>query len=78
MKRIFVSITLLICLVAVAMAANGSAGKGIKWDLKKGVLTISGNGPMKNFCKDRPWIASNVEKLIVEEGITHIGDNICK
>lgn len=77
MKRLVVSITLLICFVAVLMASNGNAGKGIKWELKKGVLTISGNGPMKNFGKDLPWIASNVEKLIVEEGITHLGNNLC-
>ncbi len=78
MKRILVSITLLICFAASAIAANGSAGKGVKWNLKKGVLTISGNGSMKNFGKERPWIASNVEKLIVEEGITSIGDNLCR
>lgn len=78
MKRLAVSITLLICFVAAALASNGSAGKGVKWELKNGVLTISGNGPMKNFGKDRPWIPVNVEKLIVEEGITHIGDNLCR
>ncbi|MDE6480493.1 MAG: leucine-rich repeat protein [Muribaculaceae bacterium] len=78
MKRLGVSITLLICFVTALMAANGSAGKGIKWELKKGVLTISGNGPMKNYGKDRPWIASNVEKLVVEEGVTSIGDNLCR
>lgn len=77
MKRLAVSITLLICLVAAALASNGSAGKGIKWELKKGVLTISGNGPMKNFGKDRPWMPTNVEKLVVEEGVTHIGNNLC-
>lgn len=78
MKRLAVSITLLICFVTALMAANGSAGKGIKWELKKGVLTISGNGPMKNFRKERPWIAENVEKLVVEEGVTTIGDNLCR
>lgn len=77
MKRLAVSITLLICFVAAVMAANGNAGKGIKWNLKKGVLTISGNGPMKNFGKDRPWIPENVEKLVVEEGVTHVGNNLC-
>lgn len=78
MKRLCVSITLLICFVATLIGANGSAGKGIKWELKKGVLTISGNGPMKNFGKDRPWYPMNVEQLIVEEGVTSIGDNICR
>ncbi|MDE6548928.1 MAG: leucine-rich repeat protein [Muribaculaceae bacterium] len=77
MKRLAVSITLLICFVTALMAANGSAGKGIKWELKKGVLTISGNGPMKNFGKDRPWYHPDVKKLVVEEGVTSIGDNLC-
>lgn len=78
MKRIFVSLSLLICFVTAVSASNGNAGKGIKWDLTKGVLTISGKGEMKNFGKERPWIASNVEKLIVEDGITNIGDNLCR
>lgn len=77
MKRLAVSFTLLICFMAVAFASNGSAGKGIKWEFKNGVLTISGNGAMKNFGKDRPWYHPNVEKLIVEEGITHVGDYLC-
>ena len=59
-------------------ASNGSAGKGIKWELKNGVLTISGNGAMKDFSTDRPWIPGEVEKLVVEEGITHIGTNLCR
>ena len=77
MKRLTVSITLLICFVAAAMAANGNAGKDVKWDLTNRVLTISGTGPMKDFSKDRPWYHPNVEKLIVEEGVTSIGDNLC-
>ncbi len=78
MKRLIVSITLLICFVTPLLSANGSAGKGVMWELKKGVLTISGNGPMKDFGKDRPWIPENVEKLIVEEGVTRIGNNLCR
>lgn len=58
--------------------SSGGAGKGIKWRLDKGVLTISGSGEMKNFGKDRPWISSTVEKLVVEEGITYIGANLCR
>lgn len=77
MKRLAVSITLLICFVAATLASNGSAGNGIKWNFTDGVLTISGNGPMKDFSKDRPWYHQNVEKLVVEEGITHIGSNLC-
>lgn len=78
MKRLVVSITLLLCLAAISLASNGSAGKGIKWEFKNGILTISGIGPIKNFGKERPWIPEYVEKLVVEEGITHIGNNLCR
>lgn len=52
----------MLCSVCASAASGGSAGKGIKWTLDKGVLTISGTGPMKNFGKDRPWIPSFVKK----------------
>ena len=78
MKRLAVSITLFLCLVVAAFASNGSAGKGLKWDYKDGILTISGKGSMKDFGKDRPWIPSKVYQLNVDEGITHIGANLCR
>lgn len=77
MKRLTVSITLLFCFVVVAIASNGSAGKNVKWELKNGILTISGSGEMKNFGKEQPWHPDFVKELIVEEGITNIGDNLC-
>ncbi len=77
MKRLLVSITLLTCFVAAMIAANGRDGKGMKWELQKGGLTISGNGPMKSFGKDRPWYHLDVKTLIVEEGVTSIGDYLC-
>lgn len=79
MKRLAsTTLALLFCCLVTFAASNGGAGKGIKWILDKGVLTISGTGAMKNFGKDRPWIPSTIDKLIVEEGITHIGDNLCR
>ena len=33
---------------------------------------------MKDFGTDRPWIPEEVEKLIVEEGITHVSSNLCR
>lgn len=79
MKRLATTaLTLLFCFISVLAASNGSAGKGIKWHLDKGVLTISGKGEMKNFGKDRPWIPSTVTELVIEEGITHMGDNLCR
>ncbi len=67
-----------LCSLSASAVSSGSAGKGIKWILDKGVLTISGTGPMKDFGKDRPWIPSFVKKLVVEEGVTHISNNLCR
>lgn len=78
MKR-FLSILLLVALCTTAVfAASGRAGKNAKWILKDGVLTITGTGPMKNFSKDRPFREDLVRKLVIEEGITTIGNNICR
>lgn len=78
MKRLFVSIILLFCFISIAFPSNGGAGKNAKWEFNNGTLTISGSGPIKNFGKERPWIPEYVEKLVVEEGITDIGNNLCR
>ncbi len=75
MKRFF-SLTLIFFLaVAAAMAAGGGAGKNVKWNLKDGVLTFTGSGPMKNFGKDRPFREDLVRQVVIGEGITSVGNN---
>lgn len=79
MIKIFISIALCaICAAGAFAAATGNAGKNIKWKLDKGTLTFTGIGPMKNFGKDRPWHTDLVEKIIVEEGVTSIGNNMAR
>lgn len=78
MKRIFtLSLIIAICSAAV-WAASGKAGKNVRWELNDGVLTITGSGPMKNFGKDRPFREDRIKKLVVGEGITTIGNNLCR
>ena len=60
-------------------AKSGECGKDAKWNLDdNGLLTISGSGAMKNYKKesDVPWAASvlNIKRVVVNEGITSIGD----
>ena len=56
-------------------------GGNMQWtlDTDTGVLTISGSGEMRNFTNDyhNPWYwrRDYVKKIIVEDGVTNIGDN---
>ena len=45
---------------------------GFSWSLDENTLTISGSGVFS--ATDVPWEASSVQKVILEEGITGIGD----
>ncbi len=65
-------------------AYSGQCGDNAFWSLENGVLTISGTGAMWDYYYDTeptPWDYSHTfdvtppfQKVIVEEGITHIGD----
>ena len=49
----------------------------ISWEITDGVLTLYGTGPMDDYASasDSPWYSrrSEVTKVIVNDGITHIG-----
>ena len=57
---------------------SGTCGENAVWTLAEdGTLTVSGSGDMKNYTEDSmPWYANrdDVTKVVVEEGITAIGD----
>ncbi len=62
---------------------SGFCGDNVKWEYNDKTLTIRGNGDMYNFdiIDNRPpwWYHSyitqnDVEKLIIEDGVTSIGD----
>lgn len=79
MKR---SIGILILLCAMAMqvfAIGGKCGDKVKWNFDKstGVLTISGEGPMKDCWGETPWKKYNdlIGEIKINEGVTDIGVN---
>ena len=58
------------------VADEGTAGN-LKWSLTKaGELTISGNGAIPDYSSDSlaPWSELNVSTVIIEDGVTGIGD----
>lgn len=87
MKR-FVLLLAAVILIGISFAAPvnayddegvcGKNGSDIKWsiDLSSYLLTVSGNGEMADFEKGgAPWnkYSSFIEKVVIEDGITHIG-----
>ena len=62
----------------VARGPCGASGVDLIWELdSNGVLTISGTGPMKNYCSTRSLLyqcgkEKNVKKIVIEPGVTSI------
>ncbi|MBR7092957.1 MAG: leucine-rich repeat domain-containing protein [Clostridia bacterium] len=58
---------------AAAEVTSGTTGD-CTWTLNGGVLTISGNGRMKDYYSysNVPW-GTNITKVIISNGVTHIG-----
>lgn len=57
--------------------ASGTLNAGLSWKLtKSGTLTISGKGAMPDYSSDgeQPWKDHNVLKIVIEDGVTKIGD----
>ena len=91
MKKLFGLITVL-CLITVIFAAPvmaedtvvngtcGANGDNVTWsyDENSGILTISGEGAMKDFATDEiiPWSDHllTVQKIVIENGVTRIGN----
>ena len=60
--------------------SSGAANSSCTATLENGTLTVSGNGDMKDYAEVwnntdniAPWANNNVQKLVVEQGITSIG-----
>lgn len=80
--RKFLLAALAVCIVISAMCpfvtlADAALGENITWNLTDGTLTITGSGDMADFsaASDAPWYANRaaVERIVVSDGITHIG-----
>ncbi len=78
MKRLLSIYALITLCLGTRGGASGGAGKHCKWELKDGVLTVSGTGPMKNFGKDRPWRVDLVRSIVINDGVTTIGNNFAR
>lgn len=59
-------------------ANSGTCGSNLTWTLENSILTISGTGDMQDYSQNNsaPWFqfASGIKKIIVEDGVTCIGD----
>ena len=61
------------------MEATGTCGEKVSWELdQQGVLTVYGEGAMKNYTykSEMPWYKylSKIQKVVIEKGVTTIGD----
>ena len=74
MKNIYV---LLVTVIFIMTACEKEGDfETLHWSVsRKGVLTISGNGEIKNFrsSESKPWPV-DVKKVVIKEGVTAIGD----
>ena len=70
---LFAALLLAAVLPVVASAASsGTCGQNMTWVLDDdGKLSISGTGAMTSH----PWTASEVKKVVIEEGVTNIGSS---
>jgi hypothetical protein len=61
---------------------NGSCGKNLTWRRENNTLIISGNGKMDRYSTSdispAPWDKNFVEKIIIEHGVTTIGEGAFK
>ena len=89
MKQKFLSSVLTLCILVgllactpltVSAATNGTCGSNLTWSYNNGTLTISGYGSMKDYQASyaniyhAPWYGKTINTVIVEEGVTSIGD----
>ena len=75
MRKKLLSILALLCLTVSSAWADGSWTSGnCTVTLSGGVLTVSGSGAMDNYISDSPWSNSSITSIVIEAGVTHIGD----
>lgn len=63
--------------VSTVGANAGTCGENLTWDLSsEGTLTISGIGDMQNYSENNlaPWDKKKVQRIVIQEGVTSIGD----
>ena len=64
--------------VASAADVSGDCGEGVSWAFENGILTISGEGTMKNYGEfsPAPWMdhKEKINAVNVENGVTNVGN----
>ena len=57
-------------------AASGEWGDGLYWSVEGDTITLSGSGEPYDWGYNPPWKAhlDNIKHLVVESGVTHLGD----
>ena len=90
-KTILFAVVTLLCVTAFVMTSDsadaadtsGTCGDNLTWSLSDdGTLTIRGTGEMKDFADSKgssdnfsPWDETTVKKIVIESGVTSIGNN---
>lgn len=75
------AVALLLCVLplgTMAAPVNMSGDTGdCQWNLVDGVMTISGEGRMEDYWWSgmRPWQWEKITKVVIEEGVTYIGES---
>ena len=61
--------------VAELMAASGSCGENVTWEMDEGVLVLSGTGAMTNYSySGSPFYAQrSIQSVVISPGVTSIG-----
>lgn len=80
MKKVIIVLcgfVLCLSIAAQQVVAKGSCGSNVTWEFNsRGVLTISGNGPMNDFTTS-PWYEyhEDIKEAVVSRGVTSVGTN---
>lgn len=61
-------------LAVSAWSQSGTCGSNLTWELKNGMLTISGTGSMEDSTTYAPWHSyrSSIQAVIISDGVTSI------
>ena len=77
MKKVLFLITFLATSIVSWAADSGTCGENLTWayDKTSKTLTISGTGAMDDYAEHGPWNKLNITKVVIEDGVTTIGDS---
>ena len=72
MRKVLFVLMISLCCPMAMMGQKKEFKSGVYWEIKDGVLTISGNGPMDDLYS--PWEdKGRYDRVVIEPGVTRIG-----